>query len=284
MKFSRATADVWVPDGAPPEEALRRTTHLCIAAHQDDIEIMAYHGIAACREHVAGAWFSGVVVTDGAGSPRTGRFADCTDEEMKRLRVDEQRKAATLGGYSTMIQLAHPSAAVKTAKAAEAVRADLRALLAAANPRMVYLHNPTDRHDTHVAVLHRCLEALRALPQDRRPARVLGCEVWRDLDWLVEADKLPLDVSADPTLAAELVAVFESQIAGGKRYDLAVAGRRLAHATFHASHATDRSAALTFAMDLSPLLQDDKLTLEDFALACVDRFRADVADRLRRLR
>ena len=41
-------ADVFVPDGLPPAAALARTTHLAIAAHQDDIEIMAYHGIAEC--------------------------------------------------------------------------------------------------------------------------------------------------------------------------------------------------------------------------------------------
>jgi hypothetical protein len=49
MKFSSPAADVFVPDGIPVATALARTTHLCIAAHQDDIEIMAYHGIAECH-------------------------------------------------------------------------------------------------------------------------------------------------------------------------------------------------------------------------------------------
>jgi len=31
-------------------------------------------------------------------------------------------------------------------------------------------------------------------------------------------------------------------VTGGKRYDLAVMGLRLAHATFHTSHATDALA------------------------------------------
>jgi hypothetical protein len=149
-------------------------------------------------------------------------------------------------------------------------------------PQVVYLHNPADKHDTHVAVFLRCLEALRSLPAEHRPAEVYGCEVWRDLDWLVDADKVALDVSAQPELAAQLVAVFASQIAGGKRYDLATAGRRLAHATFHTAHAADRAQALTWAMDLTPLVRDPHLSVEEFTLGYVERLRADVAARLRR--
>ena len=77
---------------------------------------------------------------------------------------------------------------------------------------------------------------------------------------------------------------FRSQIAGGKRYDVATAGRRLAHATFHASHATDQAGALTWAMDLTPLVHDDKLSAADFVLGHIDRLRADVAARLKKFR
>jgi len=60
------------PDG--PDVALRQVTHLCVGAHQDDIEIMAHAGIADCLE-TPGKHFGGVVVTNGAGSPRTGAYA-----------------------------------------------------------------------------------------------------------------------------------------------------------------------------------------------------------------
>jgi hypothetical protein len=130
----------------------------------------------------------------------------------------------------------------------------------------------------------RSLEALRALPRERRPRRVLGCEVWRDLDWLDDADKVALDASARPELAAELLRVFDSQIAGGKRYDLATLGRRAANATFHTSHATDRATAITWAMDLTPLVADDSLAPLDFVLKHVDRFRSGIAAQLRELR
>ena len=283
MKLSRADADVFLPaaDGASPAVALARTTHLCVAAHQDDIEIMAHAGIAECFG-CADKHFTGVVVTNGAGSPRAGRYAAMTDAEMQAVRRAEQRRAAELGKYNLQLQLAHPSADVKTAGHA-GVRADLAAIFGGCTPEVVFLHNPADKHDTHVAVLLRCLEALRALPREKRPRRVLGCEVWRDLDWLADADKVALDAGARPELAAELLKVFDSQIAGGKRYDLATLGRRAANATFHTAHATDKFTAITWAMDLTPLLADGAPSVVEFAVAHVERLRADVAARLRQL-
>jgi len=280
MQFSQPQADVYAPSGTAPERALARTTHLCVGAHQDDIEIMAHAGIADCFE-AADKFFTGVVATDGAGSPRTGRYAAFTDGEMQAVRRDEQRRAAEIGKYNLQIQLAHPSAAVKT-PAHPGVLADLRAIFGGAPPAIVYLHNPADKHDTHVALLLRCLEALRSLPADRRPRQVLGCEVWRDLDWLVDTDKIALDAGRHAELAEPLLKVFDSQIGGGKRYDLAALGRRAANATFLTSHRTDSLTAITWAMDLTPLLAAGAPEIGDFTLAHIDRLRADVAARLKK--
>jgi LmbE family N-acetylglucosaminyl deacetylase len=282
MNFTQATADVFVPDGLPPAIALAQVTHLCVAAHQDDIEIMAHAGIVDCLE-TPGKWFGGVVVTDGAGSPRAGAYSNFTDERMMQVRRDEQRAAARLGRYSIQIQLGHPSVVMKSAAAAGPARRDLEAIFAGSTPEVVFLHSPADKHDTHIGVLLRCLEALRALPQEKRPRRVLGCEVWRDLDWLHDADKVALDAGRRPELAAELLKAFDSQINGGKRYDLATLGRRLANATFHTSHATDQLAGITWAMDLTPLVRDAALSVGDYTFGYIDRFRSEVAERLKRL-
>jgi LmbE family N-acetylglucosaminyl deacetylase len=282
LLFSRPDADVLVPSGDAAAAALARVTHLCVAAHQDDIEILAHEGICACLDAPGRLAFGGVVVTDGGGSPRSGVYSDFTDERMRAVRREEQRAAARLGAYAIQIQLSHPSADVKRAGHA-GVAADLAALFAACSPEVVYLHQPADKHDTHVAVFLRCLEALRALPAERRPRRVLGAEVWRDLDWLVDTDKVALDSGRRPELAAALLQVFDSQIAGGKRYDLATLGRRLAHSTFHTSHATDRMAGITWAMDLSPLVNDPTRDVVAFTLDHIERLRADVRERLHRL-
>lgn len=283
MKLSQPRADVYVPSGDEASAALSRVTHLCIAAHQDDIEILAYDAICDCLDDTQNKAFAGVVVTDGGGSPRTGPYAQFTDEQMKDVRRQEQRDAAHLGGYAIQLQLAHPSSEVKKSPAL-ALAADLAALFERCSPEVVYLHNPADKHDTHVAVFLRTLEALRALPAGRRPKRVLGGEVWRDLDWLVDSDKVALDSGRNLELATALLRVFDSQVTGGKRYDLAAAGRRLAHATFHTSHATDRFQGITWAMDLTPLVTDPTLDVATYTLAHIDRLRADVAGRIGRFR
>jgi len=278
MQFHKSTADFFVPDGTAPEAALARTTHLCISAHQDDIEIMAYHGVAECFGR-RDKWFTGVVVTNGAGSPRTGIYGDYTDEEMQKVRVLEQRKAAYVGEYACQIQLAFTSSEVKDPKE-RVVAEDLAKILVAAKPDVVYLHNPADKHDTHVGVAMRSIAALRTVRDQVKLRKVYGCEVWRDLDWLLDEDKQVLPVSARSNIAAALVGVFDSQVSGGKRYDLATAGRRLAHATYHASHGTDQESALNFAMDLTPLIEDPSLSVAGYVLSLVDRFRADVEKRV----
>jgi LmbE family N-acetylglucosaminyl deacetylase len=282
MEFSNPQADIFVPDVAlTPEEALRRVTHLCVVAHQDDIEIMAQSGISDCFNQ-AGKAFGGVVVTNGAGSPRTGAYASYTDEQMQAVRREEQRAAAELGRYSIQLQLAHRSADVKRPGHAGVAR-DLATVFSSCRPEVVYLHNPADKHDTHVGVLLRCLEAILALPEERRPARVLGCEVWRDLDWLPDSEKVALDSGRHPELARKLLAVFDSQISGGKRYDLATVGRRSANATFYASHATDTMAGVTWAVDLTPVTRNGGPSVLDFTASLVAQLGADVAKRLKSL-
>ena len=279
MQFHKSTADFFVPDETSPDAALARTTHICIAAHQDDIEIMAYHGIAECFG-APDKWFTGVVVTNGAGSPRTGIYGNYTDDQMQKVRLIEQRKAAYVGEYACQIQLGFTSGEVKNPKETIVVD-DIAKILRAARPEYVYLHNPADKHDTHIGVTLRSIAALRAVRGETRPKKVYGCEVWRDLDWLPDEIKLVMPASARPNIAASLVGVFDSQVSGGKRYDLATAGRRLAHATYYASHGTDQESALNFAMDLTPLVDDPSLDVVQYVTGLIDQFRADVEKRVR---
>ena len=281
MKFHQTNADFYVPDGATPDSALDRTTHLCVTAHQDDIEIMAYHGIVECFG-LPDKWFTGVVVTNGAGSPRAGIYNDYTDGQMQVVRRVEQRKAAFVGDYSAMLQLDYSSSQVKNAQLAD-VGDDLFAILQATKPKVVYLHNLADKHETHVATAMRMIGALRRLKPADRPQKVYGCEVWRGLDWMPDEDKQCLPVSKAPGISNALIGVFDSQVSGGKRYDLATAGRRLANATYFASHATDTESALTFAMDLTPLVHDPALSIRAYVISYIDRFKADVEKYLSKL-
>src|SRR5690554_2194635 len=234
MKLLKPSAEFFVFDEKPINEAVSRTTHMSIAAHQDDIEIMAYDGILKCFNQ-PNNWFFGVVVTNGSGSARDGEYKDYTDEDMIKIRKLEQKKAAYIGEFGALALLDHPSKEVKDPKNTEIVD-ELLMLLNQAKPEVLYTHNLADKHDTHIGVTTKVIRALRKMDKKDRPNKVYGCEVWRDLDWVVDKEKVAFDVSAHPNLAASLVEVFDSQIVGGKRYDLATMGRRLANATYSESH------------------------------------------------
>lgn len=281
MRLYLDTADIFVPDEMPIQDALARTTHLAIAAHQDDLEIMAAGAILGCFQR-EDRWFTGVVLTDGRGSPRNGMYAQYSDEQMRLVRFKEQRKAAIIGEYAAQIMLDYPSHVVKDSRSTHPVE-DLVAILNSTRPQAVYTHNLADKHDTHIGVTLKVITAIRRLPDTQRPQELYGCEVWRDLDWMVDIDKVGFDLSRQENLQAALLGVFDSQISGGKRYDLASLARRKANATYFESHGVDVSTGLSFAMDMTPLVSEDNLEPSVFVEDLILHFKRDVLDRLRRM-
>ena len=281
MHFHLDTAVLYIPDGIPEEKALSRTTHMAISAHQDDIEIMAAAPILECYQQPE-RWFTGVVMTDGRGSPRDSLYKDYTDEDMRLVRFKEQKKAAVVGEYAAQVILDFPSKAIKDAHNQQPVE-DLVQLLHAARPKFIHTHNLADKHDTHVGTVLKVIAAVRRLPAAERPQKMYGCEVWRDLDWMIDEDKVGFDLTQHENLQAALLGVFDSQIAGGKRYDLASMGRRKANATYFASHGLDVSLGLSYAMDLTPLVVDPGIDPAAFVQEHIQRFSNDVADRLKRI-
>src|SRR5688500_12400422 len=115
------SSEVFVPDGIGENDALARTTDLGVVAHPDDLEILAQPGILECFGR-QDRWFCGVVVTDGAGSPRSGPYADVSDRDMVEIRRHEQRKAAVVGEYGAAVMVGVPSAEVKDPRGGRAVR------------------------------------------------------------------------------------------------------------------------------------------------------------------
>ncbi|MCX8065568.1 MAG: PIG-L family deacetylase [Candidatus Hydrogenedentes bacterium] len=280
MNLAQPTAEIFIPDGSPLEVALSRTTHLAVGAHQDDIEIMAYDGILACFQK-PDKWFSAVTVTNGSGSPRTDLYANYTDEDMMKVRRKEQKKAAVVGEYSVQFLLDYPSGAIKDKSNRNPVE-DLKQILLATKPQIIYTHNLADKHDTHVGVAIRLIQALREIRDEFKPQKVYGCEVWRDLDWMVDEDKVPFDVSAHENLQSALLGIFDSQICGGKRYDLATMGRRKAHATYFASHGVDTATSLIFAMDLTPLIDAPAEDPAEYMKEFIQKFASEVEQRIKK--
>ncbi len=281
MKFHLDTSEIFVPDNLNVEDALARTTHLAISAHQDDLEIMAAQPIIDCFQQ-KDKWFTGAVLTDGRGSPRDHLYKNYTDEEMRLVRFKEQRKASIVGEYAALVMLDYPSKTVKDASRLEPVE-DLAVLLKNTHPQIVYTHNLADKHDTHVSTALRVIAAIRSLPEALKPRKLYGCEVWRSLDWMMDTAKVTMNLSEHENLQAALLGVFDSQIVGGKRYDLASMGRRRANATYFETHGVDITEGLSYAMDMSELINDDKLDPQGFVKELIQQFTQDVVERISRL-
>lgn len=265
------------PEGASLSQTI---THVGIGAHPDDLEILAFHGIFECYDkHDRG--FMGITVCDGAGSPRAGRFSHVSDAEMVEIRKKEQIEAAKLGKYKVQALLGFSSQKVKSKS--NDVKGELKKILASLRPQILYTHNLADKHDTHVALAQTVIEVLRDLPQENHPLKLYGCEVWRDLDWLPDSKKIILDVTGQEELAEKLCAVFESQIAGGKRYDLGTMGRRRAHATFNEAHQTDKSMSIILAMDMTELIRNKTISTQKFVESLMNEFKEDVVQRLQKV-
>lgn len=281
MKLNKPEAEFYIPNKDELISSITKTTHMAIGAHQDDLEIMAYDGILKCykQKHKS---FMGVVVTNGSGSARDGEYKHYTDEEMIQVRRQEQKEAADIGEFGALALLDYPSKEVKDPNNNVIVK-ELAEIINLANPDVLYTHNLADKHESHIGVVTKVIKAVRLLPKNKRPKHVYGCEVWRDLDWLKDSDKVIFDVSGNPDLASDLVEVFKSQIAGGKRYDLAIKGRRLANATFSSSHTVDESNAITYAMDLTPLIVNDQIDIIDFVTAHIDEFVNQVRNTIQKI-
>ena len=278
--FHNPDSDIWLSDGLNLKGALGRTTHLGIGAHQDDLEFMAFEGVSACY-HQRALWFAGVTVTDGRGSSRKGPFASYTNEQIRDVRRQEQREAAEIGQYTAQIQLDYPSSELRGSGRSNVVD-DIAYILERMCPQFVYLHQPADKHDSHVATLACSIEALRRVADQHLPERIIGCEVWRSLDWLADEEKVAMVCDGCPDLMRSLFAVYRSQIEGGKRYDLAVEGRRRSNATMFDSHGTDEYEALAWGVDLKPLVEQPDLSMESFILEKISDFSNDVRVRIQK--
>lgn len=167
-------------------------------------------------------------------------------------------------------------------KTNERVVNDYIEILRVTKPKFVYIHNLADKHETHVATAIKAIKALRTLSKNEQPESVYGCEVWRDLDWLNDEEKVLMDCSSHLNLARALSSVFDSQIIGGKRYDMAVEGRRAANATF-GKNVCDTYTGLNYAMDLTPLIKDKTIDIAVYVGGYIDRFKDSVKNLLNKL-
>ncbi len=257
------------------EQALQSGTVLGVGAHPDDLEIMAAHGILRCHASSTEN-FVGVTCTSGSGSPRTGDYANYSDDDMVALRREEQRQAALLGDYAAMLQLGFPSAAIKTSLNPEFLTV-LKQVIEETRPQAIYTHNLFDKHKSHVSVACHMIEAVRQL--SFQPKMFVGCEVWRGLDWIGDHNKICLSIE-NTKLVDQLISQHRSQTAGGKNYAEATLGRMLANATFYDSSSVDTSSHQWYAVDYLPFLTNTDLSTSDYISQAIDQYRQDQLQQL----
>jgi len=278
VEFYNKNARTFVPDGKTIEEAISRTTYLGIAAHQDDLEIMCPSAIIECFSRTD-KFFTGVVLTNGSGSPRSGRYANFSDGSMRELRIAEQEIAAKIGRYSAVIQLDYPSSEIKKPSSNHVID-DLIKIVSISSPQTIFTHSLFDKHETHVAAALRTISAIRK--SCKTFSKLIGCEVWGSLDWLPDSMKEVLDCSGFDNLLQALISVYDSQIGGGKRYDLAAIGRRLSNATFLESHEVDKISSAVIGIDMSSVVINNQDVL-DFCKTYIDKFYSEISSRINRL-
>jgi len=282
MTFGRHGAEIFVPDGVSFEEAMSRSTVMAIGAHPDDMEIMAIPGILKGRQE-GGSRFFGVVATNGGNTQRTGDYTGLSLLDMRETRAGEQKASAVSGQYSAVVLLGYESVEMKDIHDSRP-DADFMQLIDGVRPDVLYLHNPFDRHDTHVAVCMRAIGALRKIAASSgwMPHAVYGCEVWRSLDWMIHGDLLSLPVDDPTNLSEVLIGHFKSQYAHERRYDLAIQGRRQVNAMHQEAQSPGLHTEIEYAVDLLPLVREEDLRLEDFTRRVLDHFAADILSRVER--
>ncbi len=281
MKFKHPQAFIWVPPGISSEEALKRTTHLSIGAHPDDLEFMSFHGIESCYES-KDSFYTGIVVTDGAKSVKAGPYQNMSPEQMARVRIEEQLKAAKLGKYNALIMLQYSSAdLLSSSKGVRPWIQEIKKIFSYCNPHTLYSHNPFDKHPSHLAVILPLLQLLQKLEPKRKPKKFYACEVWRGLDWVLEQDRIALALGK-PALSKKINLLFQSQIDAGKNYAEAVKGRRIANATFSNPHETDAASQIELALDLTSLMHRTRDQIFPYLKAILSRFEKDLTKNIQR--
>ena len=139
MKFHLHTAEVYVPDNILWKQLFpAQHTYVLPLTRMISRSWPHSRSWSVFSKRINGS--TGVVVTDGRGSPRDDLYKDYTDEEMRLVRFKEQRKAAVVGEFAAQVMLDFPSKIVKDASRPEPVE-DIMAILRATKPQIVYTHN-----------------------------------------------------------------------------------------------------------------------------------------------
>ncbi len=253
----------------PKTSRKKPITHLAIVAHKDDGEMVGMQGITSCFKD---GGFALIVLTDGGNCPRDGKYKGVSYEDMVEMRTAEQKRAATYGKYEKVFLFDLPSSVIKE-KRHEIAEKIAEIIDKETELETVFTHSPFDSHPTHVNATKVAIEGVRLSKNEKKPKSFIGVELWRDLDWLDKDDKVILDISGYEKFAYSLLSNFPSQNQS-KSYDKAYCSRIGANATFAESHSNNIFSAVSFGVNLMPLLKNKNLS--EFVDEKIEKFKASV--------
>ena len=170
MELFNKNAEIYVPDGVINEKALRRTTHMAIGAHQDDIEIMAYDGILKCL------WPKRPLVfcrDCNKWRKEAAVMANISIQAIPKCRQFEpknKKKRQIMVNMVALFFLNYSSSDIKNPKNRNFIE-DIKQLIIMAKPEVIYTHNLADKHDTHVSTAVKVIQALRELDKSLLPEK-----------------------------------------------------------------------------------------------------------------
>lgn len=263
----------------PKDSNEKIVKNIVIAAHKDDGEMIGIKAIDDSFKKDESMVM--IILTNGSGCPRVGEFKSVSDEDMVEIRTAEQKRAAEIGRYNCLYLLEHSSKEVQDMHTN--IKNELVEILKK-YPEIenIYIHNPFDKHNTHVGACELAIAAIKELYADgalKKLSKVLGVEVWRGLDWLPDKYKVTIDTTGAEFISQNIMSVFVSQNSA-KRYDEAISNRRLANATFDASHESNICTSLMYAIDLMGVVQDVNKNLSDLLTENLDLFEKELRKNL----
>ena len=270
--------ELYVPTNANKS----KVKNLVIAAHKDDGEMIGLKGIYDSLNSDGSCAM--IILTDGGGCPKTGKYADLTYDEMVKLRTTEQKNASEIGRYHSLYLLEHKSSDIKR-KSSSIVNELIYILRQFSGIDTLYIHNPFDNHPTHKAVAQIVIKALRDLKKTYDiknvvqeggvnylpPKQIIAVEVWGGLDWLPGKYKYIIDTSNAEDLADQLMSQFVSQNYV-KKYDVASKSRRYANATFYESHNENIYDSFSYGLDLTNFVLNTNKEIKDLFNEIVKAF------------
>ena len=270
--------ELYVPTNANKS----KVKNLVIAAHKDDGEMIGLKGIYDSLNSDGSCAM--IILTDGGGCPKTGKYADLTYDEMVKLRTTEQKNASEIGRYNSLYLLEHKSSDIKR-KSSSIVNELIYILRQFSGIDTLYIHNPFDNHPTHKAVAQIVIKALRDLKKTYdiknvvqeggvnylSPKQIIAVEVWGGLDWLPGKYKYIIDTSNAEDLADQLMSQFVSQNYV-KKYDVASKSRRYANATFYESHNENIYDSFSYGLDLTNFVLNTNKEIKDLFNEIVKAF------------